>query len=642
MNYVADKMACKDTDISNPNEDCCGSNNLWLEEDRGRVELKTIKGNEFCDSEHVDVEVEEQCEPAGKELSVSIDEGDKNARFLSPEKPALTSDFPKTGCCDNKIGVDNNGENVVRKGDSDCKKQEINDDVDGAENERIICDGKREEFDCLEDRQESGLESCFEDKEQCSCPNENDKEVKDNANCLDSCCDEPNINVEFINDDATEVRVKDHEKLDSCSDNSRVPTCSPEVTQTVFVGKGDQPDTSPIDEDCCSSKDCRKGLSQDSSFKEPLNLNEKVGSTAEARVECSQQTEKTSRCCDTDNTVCSRKDGNCEKQVLLSKKLKVKNGNRVSPTHKLNEMGNKSSYGSTVKSDANSEGQKFLDIRSFKYTALPGSARDAEDSSRNEIEVSIVEPHVKTTKFRIQNICCGKEADMMKRELEPLKGISSVSVNVVGRIGFVSHDTNIISATDIVTILNKLHLGVSIMESGSKEGEKLLRKEVIIRLAGKSVVLGVLTALFIVVLIGRVHNYNWMKWVAITEIVIGVVPIIRKIVINFMKKIFIDINLLMLIAVAGTVSLQEWIEGATLVFVFAIAEVLQQYCGYKVQCAISGQLDNLNFLYLLFVMNFHSVSGSPDIILKLRITGTQSFIVLPSRLSHSSIVVVIS
>lgn len=612
---VLDQMACKDTYISNPNEDRCGSNSLCIDEDHSRSELKTGKGDECFDSERIDVEVEEQREPAGKDLVVSTAEEDENARFILSDKPAWTNDILKTGCCDNKRAIENNGENFVRKGDSNCKNQEINDVIDGKDNERMICDGKREEPDCLEDRQKNGLESCFVDKEQCSYSSENDKEVQDNTNYLDSCCDEQNVNVQFNEDDAAEVRVKDHEKLDSCSDKSGVPTCSPEIKSTVCAGKVDQLNTSSNKEDCSSSKKSYKSVSQDSSFKEPLSLGDRVGSTTEAKVECSQQAEKASRCCDGDNTANSPNDNNCEKQGLLPKKVKVKNGNRVSPTHELDEMGNKSSYGSTVKAGANSEGQKFLEIRSFKYTALPGSARDVEDSSRNEIEVSIVEPHVKTTKFRVQNICCGKEAEMMKRELEPLNGINSVSVNVVGRIGFVSHDTNVISATDIITILNKLHLGVSIMESGSHEGEQMLRKAVIIRLAGKSVILGVLLALFIVVLIARVHNYNWLKWVAIAEIVIGVVPIIRKIVINFMKKIFIDINLLMLIAVAGTVSLEEWIEGATLVFVFAIAEVLQQYCGYKVQCAISGKLDIFNIHYLLFIIYIHTVSGSSHLIL---------------------------
>ena len=228
--------------------------------------------------------------------------------------------------------------------------------------------------------------------------------------------------------------------------------------------------------------------------------------------------------------------------------------------------------------------------KGYKYSALQNSSQEIEsDSKFSEIFLEERPGVITTTKIRVQNICCGKEADLIKRELEPLNGVKSVSINIVGRIGFVKHDKDIISAVEIINKLNQLHLGVSIMESGDQEGAQVLRRDVIVKLGSKCAVLGVLLALFIVVIIGRSKNYSWQKWVAIAEIIVGSLPILRKAILNWMKKVFIDINVLMLIAVAGTIALQEWIEGATLVFVFAIAEVLQQYCGYKVQAAISGQ-----------------------------------------------------
>ncbi len=254
----------------------------------------------------------------------------------------------------------------------------------------------------------------------------------------------------------------------------------------------------------------------------------------------------------------------------------------------LGAMGNKVTYGSFQCCDSKDRSGCLFTCqrKNNEYVTIPCDSSDKDTDVEESAKVPDV---ITTTKLRIQNICCGKEAELMKRELEPLVGIEAVSVNVVGRIGFVKNNANVISTARIVSILNNLHLGVSIMESGHHDDNQALNKEFLIRLGTKLGILLVLAVLFIAIIVGRVYNSNWRKWVAIAEIVIGGLPILRKTILNWMKKVFVDINVLMLIAVIGTVALQEWLEGATVVFVFAIAECLQEYCTYRVQKAISGQ-----------------------------------------------------
>ena len=43
-------------------------------------------------------------------------------------------------------------------------------------------------------------------------------------------------------------------------------------------------------------------------------------------------------------------------------------------------------------------------------------------------------------------------------------GVVSVNVNVVGRIAFVKYDSKVISAADILRLLNEAHLGVFLHE----------------------------------------------------------------------------------------------------------------------------------------------------------------------------------
>ena len=76
-------------------------------------------------------------------------------------------------------------------------------------------------------------------------------------------------------------------------------------------------------------------------------------------------------------------------------------------------------------------------------------------------------------------------------------------------------------------------------------------------------------------------------WVAIIEICFGIIPIVRKVYYAIRNK-EIDLNILITITVIGTLAIQEWIEGAAVVFVFTLAGFLQRYCFYRVQKTISS------------------------------------------------------
>eukprot|EP00794_Sanderia_malayensis_P012801 gene12801-14114_t len=307
------------------------------------------------------------------------------------------------------------------------------------------------------------------------------------------------------------------------------------------------------------------------------------------------RSEEKSSCCkggDGNKSSCSSKATNkrdAEFRAASARNDEVGSDASIAP---LIDMGNKVTYGSFNCYESVNDAVSFLSCKDggndTAYVTIPCDVNEVDKEKQEADETVRPVDVITTTKLRIQNICCGKEAELMKRELEPLDGIEAVSVNVVGRIGFVKHNAGVISTAKIVSVLNDLHLGVSIMESGHNDDNAALNKEYRIRLGLKLGILFVLTSLFIPLIVGRVYKEEWRKWVAVAEIIIGGLPILRKAVMNWRKKVFIDINVLMLIAVIGTVVLQEWLEGATVVFVFAIAECLQEYCTYRVQRAISG------------------------------------------------------
>ncbi|XP_057294920.1 probable cadmium-transporting ATPase [Hydractinia symbiolongicarpus] len=189
-------------------------------------------------------------------------------------------------------------------------------------------------------------------------------------------------------------------------------------------------------------------------------------------------------------------------------------------------------------------------------------------------------------KLRVQNICCGKEANLIKSNLADLDGITSVAVNIIGRTATISHNIDIISVSDIIDRLNSLHLGISLIEKGQVIDNDDKHAKYLVLAKIFNVVL--MTLLFIAVLVAHVKNYSFEKWIAIPIFILGGLPMLWKAFIDFRRKVFASVNLLMLIAGCGTIALQHWLDGSIIMYVFTIAESLENLCRYKVEKDIAG------------------------------------------------------
>ena len=198
--------------------------------------------------------------------------------------------------------------------------------------------------------------------------------------------------------------------------------------------------------------------------------------------------------------------------------------------------------------------------------------------------VIIHETPLQTTKLRVQNICCPKEARIVQEELEKLSGINTIRVNVLGRVAYISHDQDKVTPPDLLESLNKRHLGASIVEAGSEEDvERGFPRKLKILLA-----ILVLQAVLFAVALGAMFSLKaWYKWVAIGQVCFGMLPVLKKCY-HAARHKQIDLNILITVTVAGTLGIQQWIEGAAVVFIFILANFLQEYCFYRVYKTISS------------------------------------------------------
>jgi len=73
------------------------------------------------------------------------------------------------------------------------------------------------------------------------------------------------------------------------------------------------------------------------------------------------------------------------------------------------------------------------------------------------------------SQFFVQKICCASEIPAINSIVEPLDGVTKVSINVTTKMVYVDHNTDIVSAQEIVDALNDEHFGAHIRHDGAKD-----------------------------------------------------------------------------------------------------------------------------------------------------------------------------
>ena len=73
------------------------------------------------------------------------------------------------------------------------------------------------------------------------------------------------------------------------------------------------------------------------------------------------------------------------------------------------------------------------------------------------------------SQFHVQEICCASEIPQIKSIVEPIPGVTEVTVNTPAKMVYVTHDTFISSAQDIANALNAQRFGAEIVKDANKE-----------------------------------------------------------------------------------------------------------------------------------------------------------------------------
>nr|AIA57678.1 heavy metal transporting P1B-ATPase 3 [Triticum turgidum subsp. durum]AIA57679.1 heavy metal transporting P1B-ATPase 3 [Triticum turgidum subsp. durum] len=200
------------------------------------------------------------------------------------------------------------------------------------------------------------------------------------------------------------------------------------------------------------------------------------------------------------------------------------------------------------------------------YAALEESLLPEQAAARRQWEKTYLD---------VLGVCCSAEVALVERLLAPLDGVRAVSVVVPSRTVVVEHDPAAVSQSRIVKVLNGAGLEASV------------------RAYGSSGVIGRWPSPYIVAcgVLLLASSFRWLlpplQWLALAAACAGAPPMLLR-GIAAASRLTLDINILMLIAVAGAVALKDYTEAGVIVFLFTTAEWLETLACTKASAGMSS------------------------------------------------------
>lgn len=196
------------------------------------------------------------------------------------------------------------------------------------------------------------------------------------------------------------------------------------------------------------------------------------------------------------------------------------------------------------------------------------SAREQTNNDERKLEKSY---------FDVMGLCCSSEVPLIERVLKQLNGVQDISVVVPTRTVIVVHDVLNISSAEIARALNQAGLEAGLRPR--EEGNKYTKK----RSPGMwNIASGVLLSLSFLK-----YVYPPMQWLAIGAVLIGLPNILFRGVASI-RNLTININIIVLVAVGGTIALQDYTDAGIIVFLYNIAQWLESRASEKAMSVMSS------------------------------------------------------
>ena len=180
---------------------------------------------------------------------------------------------------------------------------------------------------------------------------------------------------------------------------------------------------------------------------------------------------------------------------------------------------------------------------------------------------------------------CANCLAKVTKSIESISGIEDVNLNLVSTKLIVKYNENEVSEKDIINKIKKTGYGFN---------SAYERKSFFNIKNNKNLLFFLIGAVFLIIALLMDHLYFDASYLVlifyVPVIVVGGIPVYLK-AFSSLKAKTIDIDILMLIAVIGAMSIQFWEEAAEIIVLFTLAELLEAFSMDKARQSIRELMD---------------------------------------------------
>jgi Cd2+/Zn2+-exporting ATPase len=195
------------------------------------------------------------------------------------------------------------------------------------------------------------------------------------------------------------------------------------------------------------------------------------------------------------------------------------------------------------------------------------------------------EQHAEST-FRIEGLCCHKEAATLEQRLAKLQGVERLALDVVSQRLRVAYDAAVTTSSAISEAVAETGMRAWVDQdrtAAPPSSAAATRQAVLLGVAAAALGTGLL-------LHATGSPEPWTIALMVLAVVTGGATTVRRAVLSIRQRT-LDMYVLMLVAVIGAALIGEWYEAATVIVLFAFAGVLERRSLDRARRAIGALLN---------------------------------------------------